>query len=415
MRENIPGNARKDSIPLIFRIHRHIVSLFSASLCIAVASASAATIEVSTSQDLIDASRGKGRFAACAPGTTFLIKNGTYRTPAKIQTLMCVKKGGEPDNPRIFRGESRAGVIIYGRATITADHVNLENMTFDLRGFTPEKDHSFSTISMVSASDLHISHITCTGDGTKGRRGGHIEIRASDPQRVPEKIEIDNCLVEGFGERGDAEDKLAHGIYLGEGRKVTIKQCVARNNTGRGIQLFSHFPDAGMIEQVLIEGNRIHHNGRQPYTDGLVISAVASGNPDVLSGIIVRHNIIFRNTFSGIRIKTQAIKNLRIENNTFYQNATGFPAGGELFFDTGADQVAMTVQRNIFVSPRPAVQSWRRLDDLTARDNLVEGMPGRLKKTVSLKNILTDPEKEDFSVAMDQYQGYGAQQSAEKH
>src|SRR5262249_8267112 len=101
-------------------------------------------VDLARLQDLEDASRGEGAYATDPPETCYLIKNGT--SVEGSSPVLWVKKGGSKRAARRFVGESRAGVVIRGRANIAAgsDHIVIENLTFDLTDF-PKKG-SFNTM-----------------------------------------------------------------------------------------------------------------------------------------------------------------------------------------------------------------------------------------------------------------------------
>jgi len=181
-------------------------------------SAAGDVILLSSADEVMAATRGEGRFAGLQPGTTFRIRNGVYTTPANIKALLWIRAGGTQDAPRRFIGESRDGVIIAGRATVAADHVELRNMTFDLTDYTPPDDGSFGTVTIVNARHVRVSSVTCTGAGTKGKRGGHVELYLPKGGRVPEGIVIEDCLLEKFGRFGESDGKLDHGVYISAGR-----------------------------------------------------------------------------------------------------------------------------------------------------------------------------------------------------
>lgn len=368
----------------------------------------AAVVELDSSADLVDASRGRGRYAGLPSGTTFLIRDGIYQTPDEVRAVIWVRKGGTKESKRRFVGESRDGVKISGRATISADYVELANMTFDLRGFSPEEERSFSTVGIVDASHIIIRSLTCTGDGTKGRRGGHIEVRALTAESVPENIIIEDCLVEGFGRTKSPKGRLDHGIYLGEGRKIRVKGCEVRQNAGRGIQLFSHFADSGMLRDVLIEDNLVHHNGRERHTEGIVVGSVNSRAPDVIDHVVIRNNIIHSNAFAGIRLNTSSCTGLEISGNTFWNNAADHESGSEFFLEEYDNDSPISVSRNVFVTRTRALTIRGGQFRIDSADNVVDGDPGDLLNAARMNGVLKDPDRGDFTVTLPGRKDVGA-------
>jgi len=366
-------------------------------------------VVLSTVPQLMAASRGEGVYATLPPGTTFLIKNGIYKTPPHLQAVIWVKKGGTPEAKRRFIGESRDGVMIHGRGTISADHVEFSEMTFDLRGFTPEEGRSFDTMTISGSKDVRIHHVTFTGDGSKGKMGGHIGVSYSADKRIPTDILIEDCLIEGFGRRSLPEGKLDHGVYLSEVNGAVIRNCEIRKNSGRGIQLYAHTDTPDLLTDIVIEKNLIHDNGVEAYTEGIVIGSVASRRTDVIGAVRISNNIIYHNAFSGIRLNASSCAGLIIRNNTFWHNSKRHARGAEIFIDTGSQAVPLRIEKNVFSTLKPALKADRTLKELTQKDNLVEGNPGRLTQAITGKKILSDPEHGDFSVVLPAYSSWGAE------
>jgi hypothetical protein len=386
------------------RAGRIVYAVGAVWLCLASGSAG---IELRSSHDIAQASRGAGRFTDDPPGTVYTIRNGIYRLPEGLDALIWAKVGGTAEKKRRFVGESRNGVIIHGRATVTADHVEICNMTFDLRGYTPRGKRSFSTVSIVGASHVSVCRVDCLGNGDKGRRGGHIEVRAPNPESVPAQILVEDCFVEGFGIFAEKEGRLAHGIYIGEGRQVTVRNCEIRRNSGRGIQIFSHFPDARMLQEITIEGNLIHYNGKEKYTDGIVIGSVRSREGDVVSGVTIRDNVIHHNTFAGLRIATNSCEAIEVLNNTFWANSRSFRDGAGIWLDSRPADGAVVVKRSVFVEHRGALRSPRGSRP-EASDNLVIGPVGDLEGGVSADRGALAPAAGRFSIDRGRAGEYGA-------
>jgi hypothetical protein len=94
-------------------------------------------IDVTTVADLANAARGEGSHASDPPSACYLIHDGTY-VQAGTSPSMYVKIGGtDAAHRRIFIGQSRAGVVLKGRASIDSgtSHVQLSNLTFDISGY----------------------------------------------------------------------------------------------------------------------------------------------------------------------------------------------------------------------------------------------------------------------------------------
>lgn len=370
-----------------------------------------ARVYLETVRQIMDATRGRGDYAEAPPGTTFVIRNGTYQTPAGLKVMMWILRGGEPGAPRRFVGESRDGVVIVGRATVQSDHVELENMTFTLVDFEVEPRASFSTVTVVSARDVRIAGLNCIGTGDKGRRGGHIEVMRHGTDPIPEDILIEDCLVDRFGRRADPEGRLDHGIYISSGDTVVVRGCEVRRSSGRGIQLYIHENSGNTISNVIIEDNVIHHNGRLPFTDGIVVATGRTAGLGDLRNVVIRNNLFYRNAFSGIRLNTDFSQEVVVENNTFWRNSRGHARGAEVVIDRGGRGRDTRFTRNVFVPGTVAVSGIRFGTHVVFENNLVDGRPGELDMTRNqrIPNVLLDPANGDFRVADDEFKTFGAQ------
>lgn len=363
-------------------------------------------IKISNAAELADASRGTGRFAEAPPDTTFVIQDGTYAAP-EYNALMWITKGGTAKSPRVFKGESRDGVVIVGRATVEADHVELRNMTFDITNYEVSADKSFNTITVAGAKNVRITDVTCTGNQAKGKMGGHIQPTMLN-HRIPENIVIENCVIEKFGRLKHPGGKLDHGIYVSAGRTILIRNNEIRYNAGRGIQLYAHEGGWKRISDIMIVGNRIHHNGRLPYTDGIVIATAGYAPPGSIADVTIRHNIFYKNAHSGIRFNSKATRNILVENNTFYHNGEGTKWGLGIDIDSDGKGKDARIRKNLFVPEYVAVFGVRYAKDMVFEDNLLEGRPGDLPVGKTYRNLLTAPEEGDFTPRDPAHKGYGA-------
>lgn len=104
-------------------------------------------MDIDTVARLASASRGEDAYVGDAPSTWYYIHDGVY---AQSGTLMFMTKGGVPGGAhRYFVGQSRAGVVIHGRAAIddAVGDITLQNLTFDLTGYSESK--SFNTLTIL--------------------------------------------------------------------------------------------------------------------------------------------------------------------------------------------------------------------------------------------------------------------------
>ena len=291
---------------------------------------------VTTAAELEAAARGEDPFAGDAPGTCYLIADGTYASSSNV--LLWATRGGTASVPRYFVGESRDGVVINARATIEADHVVIQNVTFDLTGYV--KSGSFNTISIEGANDTTIDHVTLTGDCRTGSAGGHIELNGSLGTVV------DSCIVEYFGNCGP-DGHLDHGIYLASTQGAVIRNSVVRGNASRGIQFNTQQGEYGTIDGVVIENNRIYQNGHAEYEDGIAINGEDTGT---IANVTIQHNLIYDNYYSGLRFVGAALSGILVEHNTFAGNGSGSSSASrsEVNLDDDGSGARTTVSGNIF-------------------------------------------------------------------
>lgn len=351
--------------------------------------------DLMTEQDLIDASRGEGAFAADGPNTCYLIHNGSYVQGGTL--LLYVTRGGAPGQPIYFIGESREGVVIQGRATTTTAHVVLSNLTFDLSGYS--QSGSFNTITVLDSDDITIDHVTLTGDCQTGFMGGHIEVESSTAVRA------EACLIERFGQcNGDGHED--HGVYLASGSDITLENNVIRGNSSRGIQFYS---PSGVLDGVTVRRNRIYDNGHRDQEDGIVLNADANN-------VTIERNLIYGNYFSGIRFATAATNNVLVRDNTFFQNglSSTHPSRGELNIDDPGEAVSASIEKNIFAV---GVTLLADCYDASANgwsisDNVVFGAAGSpgacVAATVSADPQFVDAANEDFHTGNPAVASYGA-------
>jgi hypothetical protein len=295
-------------------------------------------VDIHTASELADASRGEGAYAADAPNTCYLIHDGDY---TQSGVLVYITKGGVPGGAhRVFVGESRAGVVVHGRASIDdgVGDVTIANLTFDLTGYS--QTGSFNTLSLGNGQNITVDHVTFTGDCATGLKGGHIETNGTAG------VLVEACLIEKFGNCGGGghED---HGVYLASGHDIVFRNNVIRQNSSRGIQLYTQGGEYGTLDHITIERNRISQNGHADYEDGIVINGSATGT---ITNVTVQRNIFDRNYYSGIRFAGEATSAIVVTRNTFDANGAGSSSASrsEINIDDVGEAVGATIEKSIF-------------------------------------------------------------------
>lgn len=359
--------------------------------------------------ELEAATRGEGAYAGDAPATCYLVRDGTYAQRGTT-LAMYVKVGGtDAAHRRVFIGQSRAGVIVRGRASIDAgvSHVRLANLTFDLNGYT--QSGSFNTLSMLAGSvDLRVDHVTFTGDCATGANGGHIEVDGSSD------VVIEACLIERFGRCGPSGHQ-DHGVYLASGDTIVIRNNDIGENASRGIQLNTNGGGFGTLSHVTIELNRIHHNGHADYEDGIVMNATGTGT---ISDVTVQHNVIDSNYYSGLRVVGDAFSSILVTKNTFFHDDSASTASGrsEANLDDVGSGANTTFTKNILVASHAVLNDCYDAASRNYRlqDNLIQGSlpPGTAGQCVSASIVgdplFASPQAFDFHANSPLATGYGA-------
>jgi hypothetical protein len=300
-------------------------------------------IEITTVAELASAARGEGTHQGDPAGACYLIHDGTYVQTGTSPSMFIKVGGTDAAHRRIFVGQSRAGVVLKGRASIDSgvSHVQLSNLTFDISGYV--QSGSFNTVTLLADStDLRIDHVTFTGDCATGANGGHVEVDGSTD------VVVESCLIEKFGRCGP-NGHQDHGVYLGSGSNITVRNNEIRGNASRGIQLNTQGGEYGTLDHVTITQNRIHDNGHADYEDGIVMNATGSGK---ISNVVIERNLIYQNYYSGLRESGAVFQSVVVRNNTFFHNGAASTGSGrsEVNLDDVGSGAATTVTGNIMVS-----------------------------------------------------------------
>jgi Right handed beta helix region len=293
--------------------------------------------DITTSAELASASRGDDAYQGDAPATCYFVHDGSY---SQDPVIFYALKGGEPGGARrVFVGESRDGVVIHGRGTIedgTSD-VTVSNMTFDLTGY--QDSGAFNTMTLGDGKNITIDHVTFTGDCMTGLQGGHIETNKT------EGVLVEACLIEKFGHcnGGGHED---HGVYLGAGKGITLRNNVIRGNSSRGIQMYTQGGEYGTLDGITVENNLIDSNGHADYEDGIVINSYGTGP---ITNVTIQRNILLKNYYSGIRFAGGTESGV-VRDNTFVQNGAGSTSASrsEINVDASGGNANTGIDGNIF-------------------------------------------------------------------
>jgi hypothetical protein len=362
--------------------------------------------EISSASQLEDATRGEGSYSSDSASTCYVIKNGTYKQDGDTLLMYVNKSGTDATHRRVFVGESRTGVIIHGRADIAVSHIQISNVTFDLSGYS--QSGSFNTVSLKEGgSDIVLDHITFTGDCKTGASGGHVEITGAND------VLLEASIVEKFGRCGTSDGHEDHGVYLADGKNITIRNNDIRGNASRGILLNTQGGEYGKLDQITIELNAVHDNGHADYEDGIMMNATDSGT---ISNVVIRRNVIFGNRYSGLRQLGDSFTNVTISQNTFFHNGAASSAAGrsEANLDDTGSGAATVYSKNILVASGKVLNNCYDSAGrgFAFKDNWVQGtLPSGTAGNCISNSTNGDPQfaaASDFHPQNDAAEGFGA-------
>jgi len=295
-----------------------------------------------------------------AANTVYVIEDGDHDGGSSY-FLHMLKGGPSNTNRRYFIGRHRHAVRMHGRCIVEPgiNNVTVQNMFFEVDRAIGGNEYSTicSWGENISFRDLTmIANLTGPDGVSNGaRNGGAIEIVYGPTNQGSKNVLIDNCSIDHFGRyytTGSARNSTGHqdhGIYASGCDGLTISNCIIRNNSSRGIQLFIHALDlsyTSVLRNVLIEGNYIYGNGFANFEDGIVINRY-----DAIEGpITIRRNFFWNNYWAGIRFVSADSSGISVVNNTFYGNGVRASQGteSELNMDADGSGADTDVRKNIF-------------------------------------------------------------------
>lgn len=366
-------------------------------------------VDISSVADLANASRADGSHASEPASVCYFIHNGTYQQSGTSPALYVLVGGVDANHRRVFVGESRAGVVVKGRASVEtgAGHVQLSNLTFDLTGYA--QAGSFNTLNLAAGcTDIRVDHVTFTGDCQTGANGGHVEVDGATD------VVVEACLIEKFGRCGP-DGHQDHGVYLASGSLLTLRNNDIRGNASGGIVLNTQGGQYGTLDGVRIDGNRIHDNGHADDEDGIAMNAADAG---IVSNVVIVHNLIYANYDSGLREVGSAFSAVLVRNNTFYMNGRLATAAGrsEIHIDDVGSGASTSINANIIVGFNSILNncydSTPRGFDLV--DNCVQGAATSggdgscISASISVDPMFANAAAADFHTQNPAVVGYGA-------
>jgi parallel beta-helix repeat protein len=213
---------------------------------------------------------------------------------------------------------------------------------------------------------------------------GHMVVGNTFSGEQPRFGAISAFLIDGLihGNRVDITSSsgstLDHGMYIHQGRNVTISNNTVSGTTGYGLHVYEEAPGSSGIHDVVIENNVVSGSEQRA---GIIVAG-----PVPISGITIRNNLLLDNSGYGIVIRKG--DGIAIVNNTVAGNG-----GGAIAFN-GSTSSNVTVQNNILVRVGEGfhVQVDVTVTNLTVSTNLYWPAPARFSGNVSDPGaVVADP------------------------
>lgn len=270
------------------------------------------------------------------PGTTVLIREGTYHEKLKIQ------HSGTEENPITFKPYEQEKVVLSGK-----DIKDIEEDT----SMVTIKDKSYVTISGLTIQDLQTdSTATVIGIYVTGS-SSHITLENNHVRRIETNAEDGNAHgiavygTEAMTDINILKNKVEE-LKLGSSESVvlngnidgfTVEDNLVRRNDNIGIDLIGHEgtandPEADYVRNGVVKNNEIYEissYGNPAYGEDYSAGGIYV---DGGKNITIEQNTIYQSDI-GIEATSehanQYADNIRIINNIVYENFyTGISIGG---------------------------------------------------------------------------------------
>jgi parallel beta-helix repeat protein len=234
------------------------------------------------------------------PGDTIILRGGVHQAG----DIWYTGQGGRSGEFLTIDGYQNERAVITGkRLVIESQYVRVQNIEF--RNF-------LMTVRHQERNNWRCSH--------------HIEILNN--KFSTSGVAIYFCCNDGIIQ-GNTFDPAYYAIYLMHGNGNIIRGNDIRNTSKYSVHIYDEdkYSSTGelrpKITNLLVENNVI--DGSQSRS-GIVISGGDYSKPPIeINGVVIRNNLILRNSTGGITLQYDGwIKNIEIYNNTLYRN----PGGG---------------------------------------------------------------------------------------
>jgi len=234
------------------------------------------------------------------PGDTIVLRGGIHQAG----DIWYTGQGGQSGAfLTIDRYQDEQAVVMGRRLVVESQYIRIQNIEF----------HNFViTVRHQERNNWRYSH--------------HIEILNN--KFSTSGVAVYFCCNEGIIQ-GNTFDPPYYAIYLMHGNGNVIRRNDIRNTSKYSVHIYDEdkYSSTGepnpKITNLLVENNVI--DGSQSRS-GIVISGGDYSKPPIeINGVVIRNNLILRNSTGGITLQGDGwIKNIEIYNNTLYGN----PGGG---------------------------------------------------------------------------------------
>ena len=259
------------------------------------------------------------------PGDTLLVRGGPYN---EGEVWIRSTEGGQPGSPKIIKNYPAEEVYLVNAARpfiVDADFVTVSGLNF-------QNGKALFAAGWASAQQRGNRFINNTFRGVID--WGAIETVGSDHLLGGNVCEVS----------GSTTGTMGHCYYVTAGDNVKVLFNIGSGAPGYGLHIYDERRSAQdyrrMIRNTLVEGNILKNSTER---SGMIISMTdAGGLGNIIDGIVVRNNIFIGNNHAGL-VVTGICRNIRIYNNTFYQNGRV-----ALYIDNAANIESVDVANNLF-------------------------------------------------------------------
>jgi hypothetical protein len=268
-------------------------------------------------------------------GDTVVFEDGVY----DIGDGQSEWSSGLPGREIVFRAEHSRQAI--WQATSSGWAIGLDGqhyLRFD--GLTIKGDVNINLGRFVSLENSdHITFSDCEIGWVQGHvlalwgNCTNIQVIGCEIHSENADVSRDNIHIRNGGNKNILiEDTQVYhsghgGIDINAGEHVIVRNCNVHHNQSHGISVGGVERTSIPLQDILIEGNRAHHNGAWGGETYDKMGVRVHRNAE---RVTVESNVLYQNTGPGIQVNTDAIGPVEILHNTLYANDSAGTGWGSL-------------------------------------------------------------------------------------